>query len=93
MPAEFPGTSLICMSNLPNKYSFFVTMPEPESLSNVRDTFLPPSDMLARLSPKRMLKSWLKLPPKAIMVKLKKTDSRRKTELQYEDAILVSGIK
>jgi len=33
VPAEFPGTSFICMETLPNKYSFLDWNPEPEDLS------------------------------------------------------------
>lgn len=87
VPAEFPGISLICMSNRPNKYSFLVAMPEPEDLSIARDMLEPPSCMLARLSPKRMLKSVLKFPPKAIVVEAKQLrESMNKT---YEEAMLI----
>jgi hypothetical protein len=87
--AEFPGTSLICMSNLPNKYSFLVPMPEPEYLSMVSVILLPPSCMVALLSPNRILKSVLKFPPYAIVLKLKHRQSKRKIELlAYEEAII-----
>ena len=62
VPAEFPATSLICMSILPNRYSFLDWKPEPEVLSRERVRRLPPSSIFARLSPQVMSKSWWKLP-------------------------------
>jgi hypothetical protein len=89
VPAEFPGTSLICISNLPNRYSFLVPMPEPEYLSIVSVILLPPSCMLALLSPNRILKSVLKFPPNAILLKVKHRKNEIKIELlTYAEAII-----
>ncbi|CAJ2649737.1 unnamed protein product [Trifolium pratense] len=58
VPAEFPGTSLSCISMLPNRYSFLDWNPEPEALSRERVRSWPLSSILARPSPQVISKLW-----------------------------------
>ncbi|RYR76999.1 hypothetical protein Ahy_A01g001490 isoform D [Arachis hypogaea] len=51
VPAEFPGTSLSCMSILPKRYSFLDWNPEPEALSSDNVSSSPLLSILARPSP------------------------------------------
>ncbi|CAJ2649741.1 unnamed protein product [Trifolium pratense] len=58
VPAEFPGTSLSCISMLPKRYSFLDWNPEPEALSRERVRSWPLSSILARPSPQVISKFW-----------------------------------
>ena len=48
VPAESPGTSFICMSNLPNRYSFLDWKPDPDPWSRESVRIWPPLRMFAR---------------------------------------------
>ena len=59
MPAEFPGTSLSCISIFPIKYSFLNWNPEPEALLRERVRSSPLLSILAWPSPHVISKSSL----------------------------------
>ncbi|RYR30294.1 hypothetical protein Ahy_B01g055097 isoform E [Arachis hypogaea] len=69
VPAEFPGTSLSCMSILPKRYSFLDWKPEPEALSSDNVSSSPLLSILARPSPHVMSNSWSKLPAYATTIR------------------------
>lgn len=66
VPAEFPATSLSCISIFPKRYSFLDWNPEPEALSRERVRSSPLLRMLARPSPHVMSMSWYKLADAAV---------------------------
>lgn len=61
VPAELPGTSLICISIFPYKYSFLERKPEPEALSRDRERRWPLLRIWARPSPQVISVDWWKL--------------------------------
>lgn len=88
MPAELPGTSLICISILPYKYSFLDWKPEPEALSRERVRRLPLLRIWARPSPQVMSVDWWKLALEEEMKKVAKSrESERVVEKTEEEAI------
>ena len=60
VPAELPGTSLICISIFPNKYSVLDWKPEPEDLSKERVRSCPLLSIFPRPFPQATLTSLLK---------------------------------
>ena len=88
MPAEFPGTSLSCISILPKRYSFLDWKPEPEALSSESVRSSPLLSILARPSPQVMSKCWLKLQATKEHIN---RDTQSRSGMQERDAVLESS--
>lgn len=87
VPAEFPGTSLSCTSNLPYTYRFFDWKPEPDDWSSESVRSRPLSRTLARPSPQVMSTSREKLvADAAALAEAESNASKRKRSVLLQEA-------
>lgn len=83
VPAEFPGTSFICTSNLPKRYALLDWNPEPEVLSRERESVFPRRSILPRPSPHVMSTSRQKLPAEAARKELTNRETNNVIETLF----------
>lgn len=91
VPAEFPGTSLICISIRPKRYWFFDWKPEPEYLSRESERRLPLLRNLPRPSPQLISKSRSMPSPMAKLTKDENVKEIKKTKTNGEVVEVIVG--
>jgi len=94
VPAEFPGTSLSCISIFPKRNSLLDWKPEPEALSSERLRRSPLLSIFPRPSPHVMSKSWSKLAAARATKELRRVRARNTNGAleQVEEVMVVAKL-